>query len=62
MYGGGAPAPLARRNSVVDHPHPPRARPPVSDYSSLSGALDASGGPARARANVRPLSPHQLLR
>lgn len=47
----GMPSPLARRNSVVDHP--PRPRPPVSDYSSLTGALDGSVGPTRARSNVR---------
>ncbi|KAJ6531945.1 hypothetical protein B0H19DRAFT_1242100 [Mycena capillaripes] len=45
----GTPSPLARRNSVVDHP--PRARPPVSDYSSLAGALDGSVGPNRVRSN-----------
>ncbi|KAJ7227391.1 hypothetical protein GGX14DRAFT_629755 [Mycena pura] len=42
-------SPLARRNSAVDHSH--RARPPISDHSSLSGALDASMGPARVRSN-----------
>ncbi|KAF7336739.1 Peroxysomal citrate synthase [Mycena venus] len=45
----GQPSPLARRNSVVDHP--PRSRPAVSDYSSLSSALDGSVGPNRVRSN-----------
>ncbi|KAJ6623949.1 hypothetical protein B0H10DRAFT_2431035 [Mycena sp. CBHHK59/15] len=46
----GTPSPLARRNSVVDHP--PRTRPPISDYSTLSGALNAVPlGPTRCRAN-----------
>ncbi|KAJ7104013.1 hypothetical protein B0H15DRAFT_808092 [Mycena belliarum] len=49
QYGAPGPAPLARRNSVVDSPS--RARPALSDYSSLSGALDASVGPARVRSN-----------
>lgn len=52
------PSPLARRNSVVDHP--PRTRPPVSDYSSLIGALDASVGPTRVRSNVRRHLPPNL--
>ncbi|KAJ7170821.1 hypothetical protein C8R43DRAFT_1120555 [Mycena crocata] len=43
------PSPLARRNSVVDNA--PRPRPPVSDYSSLAGALDGSVGPTRVRSN-----------
>ncbi|KAJ7475983.1 hypothetical protein FB451DRAFT_1397355 [Mycena latifolia] len=47
VYGAPAPAPFGRRNSV----DPPRAHPPVSGYSSLSGALDASVGPTRARSN-----------
>ncbi|KAJ7261818.1 hypothetical protein B0H12DRAFT_1231461 [Mycena haematopus] len=43
------PSPLTRRNSVVDHPS--RSRPSISDYSSLTGALDGSVGPARVRSN-----------
>ncbi|KAJ6576668.1 hypothetical protein DFH09DRAFT_1452318 [Mycena vulgaris] len=54
----GAPTPFARRNSAVEHP--PRTRPPVSDYSSLSGALDAPVGPTRVRSNsIRLISPYK---
>jgi hypothetical protein len=43
-------SPFGRRNS---HDQPPRSRQPVSDYSSLTGALDGSVGPSRIRSNVR---------
>ncbi|KAK7033251.1 Peroxysomal citrate synthase [Favolaschia claudopus] len=48
-HAQGQPSPLGRRNSVVDNA--PRPRPPISDYSSLAGALDGSVGPSRNRSN-----------
>ncbi|KAJ7678955.1 hypothetical protein DFH06DRAFT_1465181 [Mycena polygramma] len=59
-YNIPSPSPLARRNSVVDSPSRPRA--PVSDYSSLSGALDGSVGPARSIQKHAQTSPYKSSR
>ncbi|KAJ7773451.1 hypothetical protein B0H16DRAFT_1766746 [Mycena metata] len=56
--GYGMPSPLGRRNSVVDHP--PRPRPPISDYSTLAGAVDGyAGGPTRSIQKHALTSPYK---